>query len=136
MIPDGSAPLREGVREKEKKEDRLRQQQARGPIEEQTHAVQQALDGGKILADISADERFYNRSRRIRRKIGKFLMLHVDWSYDTLGEMEAEAPNFADCSMPCARRWIFQWTRSTKPFRIEEKDDAYYIRTREHPAEE
>lgn len=92
--------------------------------------VQDALDGGKAMADISADERFYNRSVRIRRKVMAWLMENVNQPFDTLGDMEAQCGNYAGCSMPTARRWIFQWTRPGKPFLIEERTDLYIIRER------
>jgi len=92
--------------------------------------MQSAIDTGKAVADISADERFYNRSVKIRRKIMEWMMKHVNENFDSLGEMEAQAANFARCSMPCSRRWIFQFVQPDKPFYIEEKPDFYIIRER------
>lgn len=92
--------------------------------------MQTAVDTGKAVADISADERFYNRSVRIRRLVMKFLAEHVNERYDSLGELEADAANFAKCSMPCSRRWIFQFTRPDKPFWLEERPEMYIIRER------
>jgi hypothetical protein len=93
-------------------------------------AIQGALDGGKALADISSEERFYNRSVKIRRNVMRFLMEHVGIPYDSLGDLEAQAANFSNCSMVTARRWLFQWTRDDKPFYIEEKTNYYIIRER------
>jgi hypothetical protein len=109
-----------GEREKEKEPD----------ARMKAGAIQDALDGGKAMADISADERFYNRSVRIRRKVMKWLLENVNESFDTLGDMEAMCGNYAGCSMPTARRWIFQWTRPGKPFMVEERTDLYIIRER------
>lgn len=59
-------------------------------------AMQTAIDTGKAVADISADERFYNRSVRIRRKIMEWMAAHVNEPFDSLGEMEAQAANHAN----------------------------------------
>ena len=93
-------------------------------------AMQTAIDSGKVVADISADERFYNRSVRIRRKVMEFLIEHVNERFDSMGEMEAQAANHAKASMPTARRWIFQFVQPGKPFWIEEQADFYIIRER------
>ena len=93
-------------------------------------AMQTAVDTGKAVADVSADERFYNRSVRIRRKIMLWMADHVGERFDSLGEMEAQAGNYAKCSMPCARRWIFQFAQPGMPFRIEELADFYVVRER------
>ena len=92
--------------------------------------MQSAIDTGKAVADISADERFYNRSVRIRRKVMEWMAEKVGERFDTLGEMEAQAANFAKCSMPCSRRWIFQFSQPKMPFHIQELSSFYVIRER------
>lgn len=94
-------------------------------------AMQTAIDTGKAVADISADERFYNRSVKIRRKVMEWMVEHVGERFDSLGEMEAQAANHAKASMPTARRWIFQFVQPGKPFYIQELADFYVIRERE-----
>lgn len=98
--------------------------------EREKKVIQNALDGSKAFADISAEERFYNRSVRIRRKVMQWLMENLDESFDSYGDMEARCANFAGCSMPTARRWIYQWTRPGKPFQIQEGTDFYIVRAR------
>jgi len=44
--------------------------------------------------------------------------------------MEAQAANFAKCSMPCARRWLFQFAQPGMPFYIQELADFYVVRER------
>jgi len=44
--------------------------------------------------------------------------------------MEAQAANFAKCSMPCARRWLFQFAQPGMPFHIQELADFYVVRER------
>lgn len=93
-------------------------------------ALQTSIDTGKAVADISADERFYNRSVRIRKRVMMWMVEHIDEKFDSMGEMEAQAANYARCSMPCSRRWIFQFTQPDKPFWIEEETDFYILRQR------
>ena len=110
--------MRERVREREKNTDASKS------------LSQTAIDGGKAIADISSEERFYNRSIRIRKDIMRWMIANIDEAFETLGEMEAQAANAAKCSMPCARRWLFQYSREGKPFRIEEGTDYYVLRAR------
>jgi hypothetical protein len=93
-------------------------------------AMQTAVDTGKAVADISADERFYARSVRIRRLILEWMAQNVDERFDSLGEMEAQAANHAKASMVTARRWIFQFSQPGKPFWIQENPSFYIIRER------
>jgi hypothetical protein len=93
-------------------------------------AMQTAIDTGKAVADISADERFYNRSVKIRRLVMEWMAAHVDERFDSLGEMEAQAANHAKASMPTARRWIFQFIQPGKPFWIQEATSFYILRER------
>jgi hypothetical protein len=103
------------VREREKNERETRQT---------------SIDKGKVIGDISADERFYNRSVKIRRKVMEWMIENVNGRWESLGEMEARAANFAGCSMPCSRRWLFQFSQPGKPFRIVETTDWYILRER------
>ena len=130
-----SGSEREGEREKEK--NSLEHERAReldiAKQREREHkeaGMQTGIDTGKALADISADERFYQRSVKIRRKILEWMADHVNDRFDSMGEMEAQAANFAKCSMPTARRWIFQFIQPDKPFWIEELSDFYVLRER------
>ena len=98
---------------------------------ERVSQAKKAIDDGmKPFADISAEERFYNRSVRIRRKILKWMVEHVGEAWQTYAEMDAEAANAAGCHMTTAHRWIFQFSRRGKPFEIEEKVDTVVLRER------
>lgn len=101
--------------------------------DESTEALagQTAIDTGKTVADISAEERFYNRSVRIRASIMRWMIEHVNERFDSMGEMEAKAANYAKCAMPTSRRWIFQFVQDDKPFYIEEKNNMYILRERQ-----
>ena len=91
---------------------------------------QTSLDKGKVIADITADERFYNRSVKIRRKIMTWMAENVNGRWESLGEMEAQAANYAGCSMPCSRRWMFQFSQPGKPFQIVDTTNWYILRER------
>lgn len=110
----------------------MREREREKPTGEQAreNAMQTAIDSGKAVADISADERFYARSVRIRRYIMAWMVENVNQRFDSMGEMEAQAANSAKASMVTARRWIFQFSQPGKPFRIEESADFYIIRER------
>lgn len=120
------------LNEKERKEkaDALERDQENALKEAQKREIQKALDGGKAVEDISAEERFYNRSVRIRRGIMAWLVENEDKSFDSLGDMEAQAANYANCSMVTARRWLYQFSRENKPFEIVDKGAFYIIRGR------
>lgn len=119
-------------KEKERKDraDELKRDQENALKEAQKRDIQRALDSGKAVEDISAEERFYNRSVRIRRGVMAWLVDNEDRTFESLGDMEAQAANKANCSMVTARRWIYQFTRENKPFEIVDKGDFYIIRGR------
>lgn len=85
---------------------------------------------GKVVADVSADERFYNRSVKIRKKILVWMSDHIGDRWESLGEMEAQAANYARCSMPCSRRWLYQFSQPGKPFIIADTPQWYILRER------
>ena len=109
-----------------------KERERKTPASEQAResVLQTAIDTGKAVADISADERFYARSVRIRRKIMEWMLANLDQRFDSMGEMEAQAGNYAKASMVTARRWIFQFSQPGRPFRIEESADFYILRER------
>ena len=119
-------------KEKERKElaDERRRAEENALKEAHKKEIQRALDSGKAIADLSAEERFYNRSVRIRRGIMAWLVDNEDKTFESLGDMEAQAANKANCSMVTARRWIYQYTRENKPFEVVDKGDYYIIRGR------
>lgn len=118
----------EKEREKEAEERRLAEERALK--EAHKREVQRALDSSKAVEDISSEERFYNRSVKIRKGIMAFLVDNEDKSFESLGDLEAQAANSAKCSMVTARRWLYQFTREGKPFQIVDKGNFYIIRGR------
>ncbi len=122
--------LSEREKEREKKADELKEAQERALKEAHKREIQKALDGSKAVEDISSEERFYNRSVKIRKGIMGFLVDNEDKSYESLGDLEAQAANAAKCSMVTARRWLYQFTREGKPFQIVDKGNFYIIRGR------
>ena len=116
--------------ERRKKAEELKRAEENALKEAQKREIQRAIDSGKAVEDISAEERFYNRSIKIRRGIMAWLVENEDKSFESLGDLEAQAANMANCSMVTARRWLYQFTRENKPFEIVDKGDFYVIRGR------
>lgn len=77
--------------------------------------------------DWSAEERFVNRSLKIRRKIFRWLNDHRGAFYYTREDMAADAANFARCAIATAHRWITQYSRPDQPFHIQDTDTGYVI---------
>jgi hypothetical protein len=84
-------------------------------------------EGLKASADWSTEERYYNRSRKIRRKIRRWLEEHVGYSWSTEESMAAQAANYADCSSVTARRWIHQLTQPGTLFQVNESTELYTL---------
>jgi hypothetical protein len=90
--------------------------------------VERLWNEGKIR-DWSAEERFVNRSIRIRKHVLKWLGKHVGFHYYQLMEMaETCANDFRP--LPCASitcyRWITQFTRVNAPYGIRTDDNDQY----------
>ena len=122
--------MRLNEKERKEKAEELKRAEENALKEAQKREVQRAIDSGKAVEDISAEERFYNRSIKIRRGIMAWLVENEDKSFESLGDLEAQAANMANCSMVTARRWLYQFTRENKPFEIVDKGDFYIIRGR------
>lgn len=75
---------------------------------------------GKAALDMSAEERFYARSREIRMAIANWLADHIGETWPTRTEMDVEAAQAAKCSSITAHRWINQYVSKTEPFQITE----------------
>ena len=83
---------------------------------------------GKVK-DWSAEERYVNRSIRIRKHVLKWLGEHTDFAYpDMMNMAEMCANDFKP--MPCASitcyRWIQQFTRINAPYRIRSDENDWY----------
>jgi len=84
-------------------------------------------NGVKNVPDISSEERFYNRSRRIRRKIRAWMEEQAERTFPTFESMADEAANFADCATPTARRWLRQFSARNGDFLISDKEGSFVI---------
>ncbi len=110
--------------------ERERERQKPASAEARANAMQTAIDSGKAVADISADERFYARSVRIRRLIMGWMVDNVNQRFDSMGEMEAQAANYAKASMVTARRGISQFTHPARPCWMQDPPAFYILRER------
>ncbi len=89
----------------------------------------------RMAKDWSAEERFYNRSKRIRKRVRDWLFLKIGEHFDTSSVMSDQAANFAGCSSITAYRWIHQFSvdgdPKKAPFRITEDENGLYLSLRE-----
>lgn len=84
----------------------------------------------KLMKDWSAEERFVNRSKKIRKKIQEWMFVHTEEKFETSGVLCDECANFAKCSSITAYRWIHQFSAPSAKFRIVEDDNGLMITLR------
>ena len=103
-----SENVREREREKEKLSDVHRQQ------DEQF----------KLWKDETSEERFLNRSRKIRKATREFLSINLGVLFDDTEDIASQAANYAEkylrgspCSSITTRRWILQFCNKNGPFK-------------------
>lgn len=86
----------------------------------------------KVVADMSAEERYIARSRQIRKKLASWLAQNVGAEYASMGELHRDAANYAGCSMTTASRWVYQYTGPGQPFVIlpSAEEDRYTLALR------
>ncbi len=89
------------------------------------NAVEQGLE--KTTKDWSAEERYYNRSRKIRRKVWKWMYDTRGVLFDTEESMSATCANYARCSSVTARRWIHQYSQSNSDFYVHDATNGYTV---------
>ena len=100
--------------------------------------ITKAWETGKVR-DWSAEERYVNRSIRIRKHVLKWMGSHLNFSYTEIMQMaEACANDFRP--MPCASitcyRWIMQFSRPNAPYKIaSDENDWYVIKSRREDGE-
>jgi hypothetical protein len=80
--------------------------------------------------DTSAEERFYNRSKRIRKKIYNFIRENVGQRFEDFEDMCNQAANYAKCSPVTSGRWIKVYTAPNGDFGIT-ADFVFYIKSDE-----
>ena len=80
-------------------------------LDAETERLVRDIGRDKLAPDTSAEEIYYSRSLKIRRKIAEFLIENEGSYWHTLEELWARAANYAGCAEPTARRWVFQFTR-------------------------
>src|SRR2546426_234158 len=97
--------------------------------EREKKEIAKAVDEALKPFDISAEERHYQRSRKIRRRLMKWLSMEANSGklYAEAEDIWAQSANFAKCSSTTARRWIYQFTQPDMPFAIAEHEAGYVI---------
>lgn len=89
------------------------------------------IDGPEKLGkDWSAEERFVNRSKKIRKRIREFMFLHTGERFETSGLLCDQCANFSKCSSITAYRWIHQYSAPNAEFRILEDENGLSIEIR------
>jgi hypothetical protein len=84
----------------------------------------------KPAPDVSAEERHYSRSLRIRRLVEEFLQLNEGTSWANLLELHARAANYAGCASTTASRWVYQFTRAGMRHKLIEAVDHWMLERR------
>jgi len=82
--------------------------------------------GAKKYADLSAQERHYYLSLRIRKRVMLWLKWHEGETFVTVKTMNIEAANEAYCSQVTSARWIEQFTARGMPWEIVPLEDGDY----------
>jgi len=89
------------------------------------------LGADKPASDVTAEERHYSRSLRIRRLIEEFLVENEGTTWANLPELHARAANYAGCSSVTGARWVYQMTRAGMPHKLVEAVDHWILERRD-----
>ena len=84
----------------------------------------------KLPRDWSAEERFVNRSFRIRKDIKKWIGEHLGQIYSTSSELSDECAYECKCSPITAYRWLHFWSSRGAPYLIEEQAAGLVLKER------
>ena len=100
-----------------------------GPRRSQARTAKGRFADGtlKVVADMSAEERSYARSRKIRKKLRSWMDQNAGQEWATLSELYRDAANYAGCAIVTAGRWIYQYTGPGQPWETIELEDAYRL---------
>lgn len=82
--------------------------------------------GAKKFADLSAQERHYYVSLRIRKRIMLWLKWHEGETFGSHKDINIAAANEAYCSQVTSGRWIEQFTFDGMPWEIVPLEDGDY----------
>jgi hypothetical protein len=96
-----------------------------------TERLIRVIGGDKPAPDVSAEERHYSRSLRIRRLVGEYLKTNVGSTWANLPELHARAANYAGCSSNTAARWVYQFTRVGMPYKLVDAVEYWVLEKRE-----
>jgi hypothetical protein len=95
----------------------------------------------KLRDDTTSEERYINRSLKIRRLVLAWMTNNVDQSFESWEEMGGLAGNYCQrmglkdgASSTCCIRWIHQLSLTGELFRIESQPSGYIVRVREEGA--
>lgn len=79
----------------------------------------------KLVKDWSAEERFYNRSRLIRRRIDSWMLENLGTVFETVSAICDECGNYSRCSSITAYRWVHQFSAANGKYIIEHQEEGY-----------
>jgi hypothetical protein len=84
-----------------------------------------------LLADITATERHYSRSVKIRRAIYAFMAENVGQPFRSWEDLQGGASLAAGCGMETARRWLITFSSEGGDFFVSEQPVGLVIQRRE-----
>lgn len=109
----GSAIVSEKKREKKARKEPSREERA-----------------PKLEKDWSAEERFVNRSLKIRKRIYSWLLQNRGRLFETSSVMSDMCANDCKCSSITAYRWLHQYTAPNTTLQIAEQEAGLVIQDR------
>lgn len=118
------------MRERKRKNQvkRLESQVSGKTTGEETNAIEKEY--AKLPRDWSAEERFVNRSFRIRKDIKKWIGDNLNKVYPTSSELCDECAYDCRCSPVTAYRWLHFWSNPKAPYLIEEQPAGLVLKER------
>jgi len=82
-------------------------------------------ESDKLVKDWSAEERFFNRSRLIRRRVDAWMLDSLGMIFESVSTMCDECANYARCSSITSYRWIHQYSAPNGKYIIEHQEEGY-----------
>ncbi len=87
-------------------------------------------EDSKIQRDWSAEERFVNRSFKIRKLVRAWLKANTGQIFETSSLMSEICANYSKCSSVTAYRWLHQYTAPGQLWIISEQEAGLVIQER------